>query len=55
MDYPLVQQIQLSQRASIVVSQIQRHRVLIDVCGNCSQSINIYTIVVVATSTQVKV
>jgi len=41
--------------ASVVVSQEQRYKVLIDVYDTCNQSINIYTIVVVATFAWVKV
>jgi hypothetical protein len=43
------------QRASIIVSQIQCHWVFIDISDTCSQSICIYTTVVVATFAYVKV
>jgi hypothetical protein len=49
MDYPQAWQIQLSQRASVVVSQIQCHWILIEINDTYTQSINFYTIVVVAT------
>jgi hypothetical protein len=39
MNYPRVRDIQPSRCDSFVIAQIHSHRVLIDVCGTCNQSI----------------
>jgi hypothetical protein len=42
-------------QASIIVPQIQSHCVIVDISSICSQSINIYVIVVVTTFAKVKI
>jgi hypothetical protein len=48
-DYPQVQHIHPLRQTLVVLPQIQCHWVIVDISGTCSQSINIYMIVVVAT------
>jgi hypothetical protein len=52
---PVVQQLRPSRRASVVISQVHCYGIIDYNWSTCSQIINIYTIVRLITSEQVKV
>jgi hypothetical protein len=54
-DHPSPTPFRPELHALVVVSQVASHRVIVNICGTCNQSIIIYTVVVLATFVQVKV
>jgi hypothetical protein len=55
MDHPSLTHLQPERRALVVVSQVVCHKVVVEICGTYSQSINVYMVMVLASSVEVKV